>query len=104
MKSSLTILFTLLITSGLSGCNTLQTNNIASACEQGIEGLDQRLNARTHAVHQTNLSRANSLLIAAKIQHQFAEYPGCVEKVNRAQDYLSGRQTAIISRLSIQKP
>jgi hypothetical protein len=101
MKSLLTILFTLLITSGLSGCNTLQTNNIASACEQGIEGLDQRLNARTHAVHQTNLSRANSLLIAAKIQHQFAEYPGCVEKVNRAQDYLSGRQTAIISRLSI---
>ncbi len=101
MKPSLTILFTLLITSGLSGCNTLQTNNIASACEQGIEGLDQRLNARTHTVHQTNLSRANSLLIAAKIQHQFAEYPGCVEKVNRAQDYLSGRQTAIISRLSI---
>ena len=101
MKSPLTILFTLLITSGLSGCNTLQTNNIASACEQGIEGLDQRLNARTHAVHQTNLSRANSLLIAAKVQLQFAEYPGCVEKVNRAQDYLSGRQTAIISRLSI---
>ena len=101
MKSSLTILFTLLITSGLSGCNTLQTNNIASACEQGIEGLDQRLNARTHVVHQTNLSRANSLLIAAKVQLQFAEYPGCVEKVNRAQDYLSGRQTAIISRLSI---
>jgi len=101
MKSLLTILFTLLITSGLSGCNTLQTNNIASACEQGIEGLDQRLNARTHAVHQTNLSRANSLLIAAKIQLQFAEYPGCMEKVNRAQDYLSGRQTAIISRLSI---
>ena len=101
MKSSLTILFTLLITSGLSGCNTLPTNNIASACEQGIEGLDQRLNARTHAVHQTNLSRANSLLIAAKVQLQFAEYPGCVEKVNRAQDYLSGRQTAIISRLSI---
>jgi hypothetical protein len=101
MKSSLTILFTLLITSGLSGCNTLQTNDIASACEQGIEGLDQRLNARTHAVHQTNLSRANSLLIAAKVQLQFAEYPGCVEKVNRAQDYLSGRQTAIISRLSI---
>ena len=101
MKSSLTILYASLITSGLSGCNTLQTNNIASACEQGIEGLDQRLNARTHAVHQTNLSRANSLLIAAKIQHQFAEYPGCVEKVNRAQDYLSGRKTAIISRLSI---
>ena len=101
MKSSLTILFALLITSNLSGCNVLQTNDMASACEQGIESLDQRLNARSLAVQQTNLSRANSLLIAAKVQHQFAEYPGCVEKVNRAQDYLSGRKTAIISRLTI---
>lgn len=101
MKTSLTILFTLLVVSGLSGCNTMQTNDVASACEQGIESLSQHLNARTHRVHQTNLSRANSLLIAAQVQHQFAEYPGCVEKVKRAQDYLTGRQTAIISRLSI---
>jgi len=105
MKLSLTILFTLLIASGLSGCNTLQTNKIASAasaaCEQGIEGLNQRLNADTQAIDQTNISRANSLLLAAKIQRQFAKYPGCVEKVNRAQDYLSGRETAIISRLTI---
>ncbi len=101
MKSSLTILLSLLAASGLSGCNTLQTNNVASACEQGIKSLNLRLNARTHTVHQTNISRANSLLVAAQVQHQFAEYPGCVDKVKRAQDYLSGRQTAIISRLSI---
>lgn len=101
MKSSLTILFTLLAASGLTGCNTMQTNDVASACEQGIKSLNQHLNARSHTVQQTNLSRANSLLTAAQVQHQFAEYPGCVDKVKRAQDYLSGRQTAIISRLSI---
>lgn len=101
MKPTLTILFALLAASGLSGCNSMKTVDVASACEQGIESLNQHLNVRTHAVHQTNLSRANSLLIAAQVQHQFAEYPGCVEKVKRAQDYLSGRQTAIISRLSI---
>ena len=101
MKSLHTIIFALLVASGLSGCNTMQTNEVASACEQGIESLNRHINAQTHAVHQTNLSRANSLLIAAKVQMQFAEYPGCVEKVKRAQDYLSGRQTAIISRLSI---
>lgn len=101
MKSSLTFLFTLLVASGLSGCNTLQTNNIASVCEKGIENLSQHLNIQTHKVHQINLSRANSLLEAAEVQHQFAEYRGCVEKVKRAQDYLSGRQSAIISRLSI---
>lgn len=101
MKQSLAILFTLLVASGLSGCNSMQTNDVASACEQGINGLTQRLTARSHTVHQTNISRANSLLVAAQVQLQFAEYPGCVEKVKRAQDYLSGRQTAIISRLSI---
>lgn len=101
MKTSLAILFSLLAASGLSGCNTMQTNNVASACEQGIESLNLHLSSRTLNVHQTNLSRANSLLVAAQVQHQFAEYPGCVEKVKRAQDYLSGRQTAIISRLSI---
>lgn len=99
MKSTLAILATLLLTSSLSGCNTIQTNDVASACEQGIEKLYQHLNARTPNIHQTNLSRANSLLEAAQVQHQFAEYTGCVEKVNRAQDYLSGRQSAIISRL-----
>jgi len=102
MKSSLAILFTLLVASGLSGCNSMQTiDNVATACEQGINGLNQRLTARSHTVHQTNISRANSLLVAAQVQLQFAEYPGCVEKIKRAQDYLSGRQTAIISRLSI---
>lgn len=101
MKSTLTILFSLLLASGLSGCNTMPTNEVASACEQGINGLNQRLAGRTHKVHQTNLSRANSLLIAAEVQLQFAEYSGCLDKVRRAEDYLSGRQTAIISRLSI---
>lgn len=99
MKLSLTILFTLLLTGSLTGCNTMQTNNVASACEQGIEKLYQHLNAQTPNIHQTNLSRANSLLEAAQVQQQFAEYIGCVNKVNRAQDYLNGRQSAIISRL-----
>ncbi len=102
MKSSLTFLFALLAVVSLSGCNSLQTNNVvASTCEQGIDSLNLRLNTTTHKVNQTNISRANSLLVAAQVQQQFAEYPGCIEKVNRAQDYLSGRQTAIISRLSI---
>jgi hypothetical protein len=100
MKISMTILFMLTATLSLSGCNTMATNNhVASACEQGIESLNLHLNARPHKVHQENLSRANSLLIAAQVQQQFAEYPGCVEKVKRAQDYLSGKQAAIISRL-----
>lgn len=99
MKLFLTTLSILLTASSLSGCNTLQTNTTASACEQGIKSLNIYLKSGTQTVQQTNLSRANSLLVAAQIQHQFAEYPACVEKVKRARDYLSGRETAIISRL-----
>ncbi len=103
MKLHSKMLFNLVIVSALAGCNTMQTNNndIASSCEQGIARLNASLNASSHKVHQTNVSRANSLLVAAQVQQQFAEYPGCIEKVKRAQDYLSGREAAIISRLSI---
>ena len=101
MKSLKIAILTLLTASSLSGCNSIQTNKVANACEQGISELNQRLKSHVQAVHQTNISRANALLVAAEVQLQFAEYPGCVEKVRRAQDYLSGRQAAIISRLSI---
>ena len=99
MKLSPIILFTLLAASSLPGCNTMQKSHVASACEQGIKSLSQHLNTRSHAIHQTSISRANSLLIAARVQHQFAEYTGCLDKIQRAQNYLSGRQTAIISRI-----
>lgn len=101
MKVSYSITLLLFAAYGLSGCNSLQTNNVANACEQGISKLSQRLKARSSNVHQTNISRASALLEAAEVQLQFAEYPGCLDKVKRADDYLSGRQTAIISRLSI---
>ena len=102
MKTTILMrIFMLLAVSGLSGCNTIQTNDVASACEQGIKRLNSYLNTPSHQIHQANLSRANSLLVAAQVQHQFAEYPGCIEKVQRAQHYLTGKQAAIISRLSI---
>ena len=100
MKTSVIILFMLTAAVSLSGCNAIETrNNNATACEQGIKSLNQHLSIRTHNVHQANISRANSLLLAAEVQLQFAEYPGCMEKVKRAQDYLNGQEAAIISRL-----
>ena len=100
-KTYLTALMALIAAGSLSGCNSMQTMDVASGCEQGIQNLNQHLKNSSHRVSQTNISRANSLLVAAKVQLQFAEYPGCMDKVKRANDYLSGRQTAIISRLSI---
>lgn len=102
MKSLPAILFPLLIAISVSGCNSMKTkDSTASACEKGIENLNNRLSSRSLAVHQTNVSRAHSLLVAAQVQYQFAEYPGCIDKVKRGQDYLTGRQTAVFSRLSL---
>jgi len=101
MKARITFLFIFAAAISLSGCSsTIATSNhVVTACEQGIESLNARLNARNHNIHQANLSRANALFEAAQIQQQFAEYPGCVEKLQRAKDYLNGQQAAIISRL-----
>lgn len=105
MKSRLGILFILFGISSLTGCNALNTLEMsgksAYACQQGINNLNEQLNTKSSNIHKTNLNRANSLLVSAQVQLQFAEYPGCLEKVKRAQDYLSGRKTAVISRLSI---
>lgn len=101
MKLPLTFALIFTVAGSLSGCNSIQTNEVANACEQGINKLSERLQARTYNVHQTSISRASALLEAAEVQLQFAEYPGCIDKVKRADDYLSGRQAAIISRLSI---
>ena len=106
MKSILSILFILFGLISLTGCNTLNSLEVsgksASACQQGINNLNEQLKVESLNIHKTNISRANSLLVSAEVQYQFAEYPGCLEKIKRAQDYLSGRQTAVISRLSMQ--
>lgn len=103
IKATLTLFLALIATSVLSGCNTMpaSTNKAAIACEQAISVLNQNLNKKEQDIHKVNINRANSLLIAAQVQHQFAEYSGCVEKVKRAQQYLNGQQTAILSRLTI---
>ena len=104
MKLAHNIVFIALTAISLSGCNTINTREVsgesASACQQGINSLNHQLSAKSHTIHKTNVKRANSLLVSAQVQFQFAEYPSCIEKVKRAQDYLSGRQTAVISRLS----
>jgi len=100
MKILITTLLALVLSASLSGCNTFPSNNkVADACNQGIEKLNKHLSAKKYNIHQANLSRANSLLLAAQVQQQFAEYPGCIEKIQRAHDYLTGQQAAIISRL-----
>ena len=100
MKTLITTLFALILSASLAGCNTMSsTNQVADACSQGIEKLNKHLSTKNYNIHQANISRANSLLQAAQVQQQFAEYPGCIEKIQRAHDYLTGQQAAIISRL-----
>lgn len=105
MKSTHSIFFILAGVLSLTGCNTLSKHEMsgesASACQQGIHKLNRQIDTNSLNIHKSNLSRANSLLVSAQVQLQFAEYPGCLEKLKRAQDYLSGRQTAVISRLSM---
>ena len=101
MKILTTTLLMLTALISLSGCSSVSSmhNDTATACDKGIRNLNQNLSSREYNLHQANISRANSLLLAAQVQLQFAEYPGCLDNIKRAQDYLSGQEAAIISRL-----
>lgn len=76
---------------GLTACNSLSVkNDLASACETGIQQLTTVLEQAQTTSPPSNpkLHRASLLLSAAQVQQEFAQYPKCVEKVQRAKRYI----------------
>ena len=75
----------------LTACNTMtEKHDLASACENGIQQLTTVLEQAQTKNPQDNrkLHRASLLLSAAQVQKEFAQYPKCVEKVQRAKQYI----------------
>lgn len=104
-KNILTTTFFIIVTTFMTGCNSTPEKTInvsANACEKGLGEVSRQIKLPEHSVSQVNISRANSLLLAARVQHQFAEYSGCLDKIQRAKDYLNGENSAIISKISFR--
>lgn len=79
----------------LASCTGSDPQSLAPACRNGI---DQAYNEFEQAKADgfggaVSMTKAGSLLAAAKVQEQFEEYENCIEKVNRARQYIRQART-----------
>ncbi len=74
----------------LTACAGNPNSPAARQCEQGLKTAYQELDlARAKGFDGTvEYTKAAGLLGAAKIQNEFGKYPNCIDKVQRARQYI----------------
>ncbi|WP_237260717.1 hypothetical protein [Thiomicrorhabdus immobilis] len=89
-KMLIVSLFTFLMV----GCAGTPNTSLAMQCENGLNIAYKELDyAKTNGFDGTvEYTKAASLLGAAKIQQQFGKYPNCIDKVERAREYIKASQ------------
>ncbi|MFO7604376.1 MAG: hypothetical protein R6X06_11270 [Gammaproteobacteria bacterium] len=78
----------------LGACAGNPNSTIAHQCEQGLKIAHEELDfANAKGFSGTvEYTKAVSLLGAAKIQYEFGKYPNCVDKVQRAREFIKRSQ------------
>lgn len=74
----------------LAACSGDKPVSQAQACRNGIDQAYKEFNrAESDGFGgAVDMTKAASLLTAAKIQEQFEKYPNCIDKVKRARHYI----------------
>ena len=73
-----------------AGCAGNPLSSQADRCENGLRVAYKELDfAKTAGFSGTvEYSKAAGLLTAAKVQQEFGKYPNCIDKVQRAREYI----------------
>jgi hypothetical protein len=74
----------------LAACSGAKSVDQEIACAEGLDTAFAELDqAKSKGLSgAVAITKATSLLTAAKIQQQFEKYPNCIDKVNRARRYI----------------
>ena len=75
----------------VAGCTgNLKSSPQGRQCSQGLDAAYEELRvAQAEGFDGTvELTKAGSLLTAAKVQYEFEHYPNCIDKVRRARLYI----------------
>lgn len=74
----------------LASCAGNPDSGAARRCSGGLDAAYGELErAKVDGFNGTvEWSKAASLLTAAKVQYEFGKYPNCIEKVNRARNFI----------------
>jgi hypothetical protein len=73
-----------------AGCAGNPNSSLATQCEDGLRVAYRELDfAKANGFAGTvEYSKAAGLLTGAKVQQEFGKYPNCIEKVQRAREYI----------------
>jgi len=80
----------LILTFAAACTGNLKSSPQGRLCAQGLDAAyDELQAARADGLGDTvELTKAASLLTAAKVQYEFEHYPNCIDKVRRARLYV----------------
>jgi hypothetical protein len=87
---TLVITASMLLLAATAGCAGNPNSSLAAQCEDGLKVAYRELDfAKANGLDGTvEYSKAAGLLTAAKVQQEFGKYPNCIEKVQRAREYI----------------
>lgn len=90
MKITTSVLISAAFCLSLGACARMPHVSQAEACANGVDRAFAELgDAKANGFSGTvSWVKAASLLSAAKVQQQFEKYPNCIDKVNRAREYI----------------
>ncbi len=83
------------LASVLAGCSGGKNLQQAAACRNGIDTAYKEFStAKSEGFGgAVDMTKAGTLLSAAKIQEQFDKFPNCIDKVKRARFYIAKART-----------
>lgn len=90
MKTTASVLISAAFCLSLGACARMPHASQAGACANGLDRAFAELDDAKAKGFSGTVSwvKAASLLSAAKVQQQFEKYPNCVDKANRAREYI----------------
>jgi hypothetical protein len=84
----------LLFSVALVSCTSNRDSSMALQCSKGLDAAYKEMkDAEAKGFRgAVGITKAASLLTAAKVQYEFKRYPNCVDKVRRARIHISRAQ------------
>ena len=95
VKQTVSIVVALLLLGTFVSCTSNRDSSMALHCSSGLDAAYKEMeDAEAKGFRSAvGLTKAASLLAAAKVQYEFKRYPNCVDKVRRARIHIAQAQS-----------
>lgn len=96
LKQTVSIVVAVLLLGTFASCTSNRDSSMSLHCSSGLDAAYKEMEAAEAKGFSgaVGLTKAASLLTAAKVQYEFKRYPNCVDKVRRARIHIAQAQSS----------